>query len=208
MYKSVMLGLISVCCFMASSNVNSAIITFTDKTAWEAAISGSTITLEQFNGGAQNFSDNSTGNIAGSITVDINGSGISNNITATGIFNMEPDSSPPDLSNIDFNFSSPIIGFGFTNLNGVRADGYGVRVQFDGFSSAEFGSIVGSNSAPFLGFVSNAPFSSINFFTTGFNDVWLFDDLVYASVSVPTPATLGLLGLGIAGLGWSRRKKA
>lgn len=39
-----------------------------------------------------------------------------------------------------------------------------------------------------------------------FDEVW-FDD-VTQSASVPAPATLALFGLGLAGLGWSRRKKA
>jgi hypothetical protein len=39
---------------------------------------------------------------------------------------------------------------------------------------------------------------------------WGLDDLMYtsASATVPAPATLALFGLGLAGLGWARRKKA
>jgi hypothetical protein len=42
----------------------------------------------------------------------------------------------------------------------------------------------------------------------------VFDDITFGSVdpgdpgTVPVPATLGLFGLGLAGLGWTRRKKA
>lgn len=37
---------------------------------------------------------------------------------------------------------------------------------------------------------------------------WGFDNVTTAAADVPTPATLALFGIGLAGLGWLRRKKA
>lgn len=54
--------------------------------------------------------------------------------------------------------------------------------------------------------VSGMTFDEIRITSTGSNDAYILDDMQFRTAQVPEPAILALLGLGVAGIGFSRRK--
>ncbi len=97
--------------------------TFTDRAAFEAAISGvpqiATPVVEDFNGAEVDFGENSTGGVVGSrTTVDIvghSGDTSDQGLTGTGFFEGEVDGGGSDEADIVFN-TGPILGFGLDGL--------------------------------------------------------------------------------------------
>ncbi len=113
----------------------SAVITYTDRAAWEQAVSGYTIVEEGFNG-SQSFWDPNSGDDsiqAGGITVGLTGNHAEDTeptpigVTGTGLFSGEVDDSypihapigngdPNEIDGVALNFSRENYGFAFYDL--------------------------------------------------------------------------------------------
>ncbi len=210
-----------------------AITTYTDRTAWENALSGFSIFDETFDGAASDFGANSSGNIVGDLAIDIIGHGNDSDrqgLTGTGFFAGEVDSSDivtSDGATVRFNLPS----FGFA-LIGLQDDSMsspdlnvhelGVLLLGQSFLLSDVLGLTGPNDSsapdaqvPFLGFVSDTQFTSfdlvhgyrIRSVSGSSQDFWLAG-LAYSSATpVSEPSLLALFGLGLAGIALSRKKK-
>jgi hypothetical protein len=190
----------------AAAPAEAAIVTYTDRAAWEAAVSS--FTEVDFNGfpGQPAF-------FAG-VTVDVGPFSLTGDSTGVDMWitNDHAQANVCDavLCGVTFGYSidfdASILAFG-ADFGGLTGSG----IAFDVDGEKVGGPRYGQNG--FFGFVSTTPFTSIRVF--GVNEVHVFDNVVFASelaptqdpVGVPAPAALSLLGAGLAALAVTRRRR-
>ena len=181
------------------------IITYDNRADWQAALSSS-IVVDSFSNAIAEA--NTITFDSGVVSALVGGNPCcGDNSVSGGHLNMavDGDGSVGALFN-DWLFPHSIYAFGF-DVVGVGAI-TGVQVTIDdgsGASSYSLNAVAGGTNG-FVGFVSDSgTFDEIRFSSVSNSnlDIYDVDNLAFT----PAPATLALFGLGLVGLGFSRRKR-
>ncbi len=182
----------AVTAVVLSSTAHASFITFTDRAAWEAAVSGS-FSEETF----------SSGSTTGFSIAEI-GSGHSSGISG-GVYH---DRTVLDTAYTNYNFSSLINAFG-ANWD-LTPGGAGQGLQLFAGGQLVTPQIANTYTGGFFGLVSTTAFSQVSVHSGSFSGVAEthdVDNVVFAS-SVPEPESYALMlaGLGLMGAVARRRK--
>lgn len=194
--------------------VGSTFDIYTDRSFWEAALSGSTIVEDGFDtpiASAQSITFDSGVVSQGSAPPP----SAAVNAVNLGVYgsNNDPDGSG-GFQSTTWIFPDPIFAFGMYFID--SASNFGITVSGDfggtGILSFDTETELGGLGTGFLGIIGAGLFDEIVFTPTpnafSQNEGYAIDDLAFASpAEVPVPATiwLSLAGLGMLGAMWRRR---
>ncbi len=195
-------------------NASAAVVTYSTDAAFLGAAGGG-LTFESFETASLSTST-SVGFSGGSF--GCSGStycpgffGIWNGFADTGVQSVYFAS--PDQAT--FNFASAITSFGIAiggagdvasiTLNALLSSGDSA-VALNNYSGSF--DVFGPN-RQYFGLISDTPFTSITFSPSNSGDGIFFDSMSYGrGTTVPEPATIAILGLGLAGLAALRRRRS
>ena len=193
--------------FCGMVSAHSAVTTFDDRTAFEAAVVGSMIVNDDFgNDIAQGQSITFDSGVVAENDVPPLNFFTDNSVTGGMYRNAMNRTNEPVTKSISWTFPIDVTGFGFDIF---RADDTGIQVSIDDGTGVQTFLIydllngTGTSAEGFVGFVGMGPFSEIEFTSLSGFDGFEIDDLVFAPI--PLPAGFWLFGSALGLLGWIRR---
>ncbi len=202
-----LLRLLTLGALLFSGSASAAPIYYTDRTTFEAALT-STLNFESFE--ISNQSHGTPTKVFSDFTFSESGSGAANLVVirtsptefvTDGSYTMWFDDNNNSIGT--FIFNSVINAFG-VDLTVNQSSTIGIGGDLNSSLS------LASNVSGFFGAIDfGGSFDTISFTPSGGPNIG-WDALAYGSTngSVPEPTTLALMGLGLAGIGWKRRKAA
>lgn len=191
--------------FAMLGSAQAAFIVYTDRTAFEAAISGAVV---------EDFTDDTLASPLVSITGTGAGQPMYGSNAQTGYDGMLWDiiDAGTGVTDTIFTFNTGIYAFGGDWDFSPNGAGTGIEVMSAAGMVTTVGEIQNSTTAftGFWGFISTDSFTGVHLAegSACCVETYTLDNLTYTANKVPEPGSLALMGLGLLGIAMTRRKKS